>query len=477
MMNFHQRFIRIRLFSVPTLNMNFYSPIKNNKKNSLFSSLKWILDSAGATHISQFSPDLVTPFNDGPASFHPDSNLVVYSRNLDAKAKPKNMLDLSNKLGLFFAELIDGEWIPIEAFPFNNADYSITTPCFSTHGDSLYFASDMLGGFGGTDLYFSVKSDSAWSIPVNLGEKLNTPGNEVYPFVALNGDLFFASDGLGGLGKKDIFLTRKSGSDWITPVHLDAPINSPADDFGLVTNKEFSEGYFSTSRGTTDDIYHFTTVIPQLFNCDTLLVNNYCFEFWDDAYLGVDSLPVTYEWEFSDGTKLRGLSVEHCLPGAGQHWAKLNIIDSTTSSVFFTQTSMEFELEDYVQPYITCKDTGIINNTMEFSGLQSNLPGYSIEEYIWDFGEGKLDTGAVVKHQFDKAGEYAIKLGLKAYSEGLPDKEIRCVVKPITLLEDNQALAMHLSGIDILVAKEIESSKLKGIGYGESKPISTNRTE
>jgi outer membrane protein OmpA-like peptidoglycan-associated protein len=422
---------------------------KNNKNKSLFNIFK--VNAApekwGTPH-QVFDRNLVTPYNDGPASFSPDGNRVVYSRNIDTKAKVKNVFDLENTLGLFFAELTDGEWGNVTGFKYNSIEYSITTPCFSPDGRYLYFGSDMPGGFGGTDLYRSAYENGEWGEPENLGETINTRGNEVYPFIAPNGDLFFASDGHDGIGKKDLFLSRISGSEWITPVHLEAPINSKDDDFGLITDADFSEGYFSSNRGRTDDIYEFSTLVPQLFNCDTLLENQYCYEFWDDMYPGMDSLPVDYEWEFSDGTKIRGIKVVHCLPGTGKYWARLNIIDNSTSNTFFTQTSMEFELEDHVQPYITSRDAGIVNTLLAFNGLSSNLPGYTIEGYIWDFGDGTFLTGAETEHQYAKTGVYGVKLGLIGHAEGSDAKETRCVIKPVTIVRDNQALAMYMAGIE-----------------------------
>ncbi len=435
-----------------------------NKKNmGLFNLFTVNIDPESAQEDPKvLSKDLVTPFNDGPASFNKDGSLLVYSRNIDVNAKAKNVFDQTNTLGLFFAELNDGgEWIPSAEYPFNHKDFSITTPCFSPDGQYLYFGSNMPGGYGGTDLYRSELVDGEWNEPVNLGPGINTKGNEVYPFIADNGDLFFASDGHGGLGKKDIFVTRFDQSEWITPVHLEAPINSEEDDFGFITNQEFSEGYFSSSRGNTDDIYYFETLIPQLFDCDTILENNYCFEFWDDEYPGIDSLPVIYEWMFSDGTKIRGLTVEHCLSGPGKHWAKLNIIDNTTSNTFFTQNTMEFELEDHVQPYITSRDAGIVNTNMEFNGLNSYLPEFSIEEFIWDYGDGSFETGAEVEHVFEKTGIYSVKLGLKGLPDDTRGSEIRCVAKPITIVSDNQTLAMHLAGIDQGEGTETENVKIE----------------
>ena len=152
-----------------------------------------------------FSQSLLTPYNDGPASFSPDGKMVAYSRNVDTKTKNKNIFDPKNTLGLYFAELDEGEWINSADFKYNSVEYSITTPCFSPDGNYLYFGSDMPGGYGGTDLYRSTFINGEWAEPVNLGKRINTKGNEVYPFIAENGDLFFASDGHGGLGKKDSY--------------------------------------------------------------------------------------------------------------------------------------------------------------------------------------------------------------------------------------------------------------------------------
>jgi outer membrane protein OmpA-like peptidoglycan-associated protein len=422
---------------------------KNNKNKSLFTIFRVDADPENWSESPVvFDRNLVTPYNDGPASFSPDGKRIVYSRNIDTKAKAKNVFDLDNTLGLFFAEMIEGEWGNVTGFKYNSIEYSITTPCFSPDGQYVYFASDIPGGYGGTDLYRSVFENGEWSEMENLGETINTKGNEVSPFIARNGDLFFASDGHDGLGKKDLFLSRFSDSEWITPVHLSVPINSKEDDFGLVTNSEFSTGFFSSNRGRTDDIYQFSTLVPQLINCDTMVENQYCYEFWDDMYPGMDSLPVNYEWEFSDGTKIRGINVIHCLPGAGKYWAKLNIIDNSTSNTFFTQTSMEFELEDHIQPFITSRDAGIVNTMLSFDGLSSNLPGYTIEEYIWDFDDGTFLSGVEAEHQFAKTGVYGVKMGVKGIAEGTESRETRCVIKPLTIVRDNQALAMYMAGIE-----------------------------
>ncbi|MDX2414514.1 MAG: PKD domain-containing protein, partial [Bacteroidales bacterium] len=402
-----------------------------------------------------FSRNLITPYNDGPASFDSSGTFMAYSRNIDIKSRTKNIFDLNNNLGIYFASLQDGEWTDIEAFVFNDSTYSNTTPWLTGDGRHLYFASNMPGGMGGSDIYRSEKSETGWGKPENLGANINTKGNEVYPFLTAEGKLFFASDGHPGLGKKDIYMSEEIENAWLPPIHLESPINGKEDDFSLITDTEFTRGYFSSNRSKSDDIYSFNTIVSQLYNCDTIKENNYCFAFWDDKYPGVDSLPVIYEWEFSDGTIIRGLEVEHCFEGAGHYWAKLNIVDNTTSNTFFTQSSMEFDIEDFEQPYISSRDAFLSKEDMEFSGLKSNLPGFTIDEYIWEFGERIFATGPETKYNFKKAGTYYIKMGVKGYNEGSSKSEIKCVIKPIRIVSDNQALAMVMSGIE---SQNVEST-------------------
>src|SRR5665647_2200771 len=151
---------------------------------------------------------------------------MVYSRNVDGEAKRRNFTNKNNTLGLFFAEFINSEWTNISGFKYNSITYSISTPFLSPDGRYLYFSSDMTGGFGGMDIFRSELIEQNWSEPENLGAVINTKGNEAYPFIAQNGDLFFASDGHGGLGKKDIFQAKSVEDGWMIPYHLEAPILS-----------------------------------------------------------------------------------------------------------------------------------------------------------------------------------------------------------------------------------------------------------
>ena len=128
-----------------------------------------------------------------------------------------------------------GRWTNIVPFKYNNAIIFQYHSYLLVRTESiLYFASDRPGGFGGSDLYRCEYKDSSWSEPENLGNTINTSGNEVYPFINTEGTMFFASDGHAGMGKKDLFFSTWTLKGWSAPVHIDPPINSAGDDFSLI---------------------------------------------------------------------------------------------------------------------------------------------------------------------------------------------------------------------------------------------------
>ncbi len=136
----------------------------------------------------------------------------------------------------------------------------------------------MPGGFGGTDLYYSEFINNQWTNPKNAGPKINTAGDEMFPFLDKSGNLYFSTDGIPGLGALDIFVVALNleSKTPLGPVrNLGAPINSQFDDFGILTDPERLEGYFSSNRkrgGSDDDIYRFTRLGPQ-YGCRDLVVS------------------------------------------------------------------------------------------------------------------------------------------------------------------------------------------------------------
>jgi outer membrane protein OmpA-like peptidoglycan-associated protein len=256
-----------------------------------------------------------------------------------------------------------------------------------------------------------------WDEPVNLGPVINTPGNESYPFINSAGELLFSSDGHPGLGGKDIFFSRQVDSVWIGPVRLSEPINSPYDDFGIVTDSLMRKGYFSTNRGMSIDIYEFKTLFPQKFYTEIQKDNRYCFNFSDTGLIAADTTNLRYRWSFSDGKEAYGAVVRHCFAGPGKYQVKLDITERGTGTLFFSKLSYTLDLRDFAQPYITGPDAVIAGEVAEFNGLRSSIPGYRITEYTWDFGDGSTGSGPSVRHAFSNTGEFMVNMGVVIKSE------------------------------------------------------------
>lgn len=150
---------------------------------------------------------------------------------------------------------------------------SVGHPCVTPDGNFLIFASDLPGGFGGKDLWYTSynKKEDTWSTPINMGPEINTSGNELFPSLSLEGDLYYASDGLPGLGGLDIFLAKKTGEDlkWSNPENIGFPLNSSANDYALIQESE-KKGYFtservgSTGKALRPDIWMYD-IPPNLF--------------------------------------------------------------------------------------------------------------------------------------------------------------------------------------------------------------------
>lgn len=177
---------------------------------------------------------------------------------------------VTQRLGLFIYTLNDGIYSEPVPFPYNDLEkYSLSHPAFSLDGQTLYFASDMPGGFGGSDIWYSEKqADGTWGNPVNAGSLINSSGDELFPTINADGHLYYSSDGLPGLGGLDIFQAVGSKKSWTQVQNMGFVINSSADDFSYILineNDDFKKGFISSNRfgGVgEDDIYSFTYQKP-----------------------------------------------------------------------------------------------------------------------------------------------------------------------------------------------------------------------
>lgn len=206
--------------------------------------------------------------HEGPATFNADGTKMYFSRNNFHDSKKINDQGGIMHIGIYSAELVDEQWVNVKPTNLNNPNYIVYHPSLSADGKQLYYASDMPGGKGGTDIYVSnIMEDGTLGTPTNLGNVINTEGNEAFPFIYSDEEtLYFSSDGHVGIGLMDVFVSVKDENNTLVNViNLGEPINSKKDDIGYYLSKNGFKGFISSNRKGGvggDDIYAFNRIPP-----------------------------------------------------------------------------------------------------------------------------------------------------------------------------------------------------------------------
>ncbi len=254
----------IKIINIESINTNNSETCPAFYPNSLvFSSSRegmLITKESGSTgepyfdlYISEFKNDstlkkpsllslaINTPEHETASIFDSTGNIIYYT---------KGETDTTNTLKIKILQSIKKgqEWSKPFTFVLNDSIASFGQPFMNKQGTVFLFSSNLPGGYGGTDLFISFKKGNTWTIPENLGPNINTPGNEYYPYLLENGDLFFTSDGHLGMGGYDLFVSKFSSTGWTKVQNLRAPINSPADDLSLIISNNLKNVYFSSNR-------------------------------------------------------------------------------------------------------------------------------------------------------------------------------------------------------------------------------------
>ncbi len=214
-----------------------------------------------------FRKGLNKRYHEGPVAFNKEHTTMIYTRN-NYQHRSK---DGTVKLQMFVSHLKKhGKWSRPRPFTHNSIEYSVGHAAFTPDGKWLYFASDIEGGFGGVDLYkVSINEDDTFGEMINLGDKINTEGTEMFPDIHDKGMLFFSSDGLVGLGGLDLFVAELKPDYSIGKVmNFGTPMNSSKDDFSFVLHDSLNQGYFASNRDGgkgDDDLYSFNMLKPFSF--------------------------------------------------------------------------------------------------------------------------------------------------------------------------------------------------------------------
>jgi len=222
------------------------------------------------SNVEKFDKTINTEYHESTVSFSPDDQVMYFTRNNYTKRRLKKDVDGITRLKMYRASIQkDGSWGDVKAIHFNSDAYSVAHPTVNAKGTKLYFASDMPGTIGASDLYVvDINADGSLGTPTNLGSKLNTEAQETFPYINSKGDLYFSSNGLTGLGGLDIFMIKDFENTFekresFVVENVGKPINSSKDDFGYYENLGTQEGFFTSNRDGgkgDDDIYQF--VVP-----------------------------------------------------------------------------------------------------------------------------------------------------------------------------------------------------------------------
>ncbi|MEN8138597.1 MAG: OmpA family protein [Bacteroidota bacterium] len=405
------------------------------------------------SHAVGFSESINTVMHEGAACFTKNKDEMFFTRCDYSE-------DEESGCGIFYSKLVNGIWSePVEIVKSEGGTVA-GHPAISPDGKTLVFSSDGPNSIGENDLYYVKKSNSGeWSErPKTLGRRINTIGNEMYPWIDEKGNLYFASDGHEGLGGLDVFMSKLGTKTWGGPQNLKIPINSQADDFGLIFNADKTIGYVSSNRNGSvgmDDLYE-VRLLPFLYTLKGSVI---------DANTGRKLSGVQIKLEGNDGSVNFSTSNND-----GEYEFGTKIMRGDVSY------KLVLRLKKYLAQVASFSTLGIPVEEFEpvegayLSNSRLNLEMDHISDPIvlphieYDFNSAKLRPEATesLKLLVDVLEENPdIVINLRAHTDHIGKHDYN--------MKLSQARAQ--SCVDFLVSKGIDNVRLKAEGMGETDPF------
>lgn len=398
--------------------------------------------------------ELNTPFHDGPITLSADGKTMFFARDGHSEGQYEKNKKSNIKVGqqgIYKATKVDGKWTNVEALPFNSTSYSVTNPSLTNDGKTLYFASNMPGGFGESDLWkVSVETDG-YGKPQNLGPNINTADRENFPFITEDNILYFTTTGRQGLGGFDVYKIDLNTNT--TVQNVGKPVNSEKDDFSFSFNTKLNVGYFSSNRNGNDVIFSAipickaeAVVIVSNVKTKALLANA------DVAILDAKGNVIATEKTNSEG-KVK-YPVE-CNLGYGLQVAAQNF-ESTSAALKIDKAGIA-TLEVALKPLeVVITDKEVILNPVYFEYDKSNITA-----------QGAIELDKLIKVMKDNP---SMVIFVKSHtdSKGGDDYNLK--------LSERRAQ----STVQYLVSKGISQGNISGKGFGSTEQkikCGTNCTE
>jgi outer membrane protein OmpA-like peptidoglycan-associated protein len=356
-----------------------------------------------------------------------------YEKNKNAKVKVAQQ-------GLYKATKVDGKWTNIEPLPFNSENYTVTNPSLSKDGKTLYFASNMPGGYGDTDIWKVQILNNIYSKPENLGPKINTREKETFPFITDNNILYFSASGRQGFGGLDIYKIDLSLMDEVQ--NVGKPVNSEKDDFSFSFNTKFNTGYFASNRSNSDAIY---SAIPICKSELKILVT--------DIKSGkiIENALVSLFDKNGNNITSKATDKNGNVTSAVQCYTEFNLtvtsqnhetasypiagISSATESVFIKMNPLE----------VVITDKEVLLNSVYFEFNKSNITA-----------QGSIELDKLVK-VMNENPSFVIYIKSHTDSKGKADYNLK--------LSEQRAQAT----VQYIISKGISSDRISGKGFGASE--------
>lgn len=417
------------------------------------------VDSASMNTVAKFGDKLNTRLHESTSITTKDGNTLYFTRNNFIEGKYVKDEEGVIRLKIFKATLKDGTWSDIQELPFNSDAFSVAHPALSKDEKTLYFASDMKGSLGESDIFkVAINEDGTYGTPENLGNTINTEARETFPFVTSEGVLYMSSDGHPGLGGLDVFATKINDSYDNAIVNVGEPINSQMDDFTFIFNEESRKGYFASNRTEGQGA--------------------------DDIYALVETIPLKLECEQQITGTVRDRISNEVLVGA-----TVKVIDENNEEILSTITDSEgnysLTIDCYKGNFVRALTQGYVPSEeyLEKSDSKPKIIDFYLErdEVTAGFGDdlAKLLQLSTIYFDFDKYNirkdsEVEVEKVIAAM-EKYPSLKIKVNSHTDSRGKDAYNLLLSQkraeSTVNYMISKGIAKERLQGEGFGETKLI------
>ena len=414
---------------------NYYERTGKNYEN-IFASA-----TTGKNRWSRVDPlnkAINSDFNEGVTSFDNNNRILYYTQCNGNKGKEIGcaILQTQNE---------GNTWTEPKLVEIPNPDSVLMAhPSINADGTRIYFTSVLKGGLGGKDIWYSERQGTTWGNPVNAGPKINTEGDEEFPFIHQSGTLYFASNGHKGIGGFDVLFCDFEEGDWTDATNLKSPINSTGDDFGFILDENKETGYISSNRfgGKGEDDIYSVIAIPLVFNVSGKAINNASGKSFAGVKINIIGSDGSTQMLITDPAGKYNFALKKDVNYQLSASKYRFFGDVAETSTYGYKESKDFELNFRLNP-IPLKE--IIIKGILYDLASADLKPESIE---------RLDT--ITKTLSDNP---TFVIEIASHTDSRAD----------STYNNQLSLRRAQSVVNYLVSKGIESERLRPRGYGESK--------